>query len=130
MIKYALRCVDSNDSFEGWFRNSQDYQEQLAKNLISCPVCGSVNIEKQIMSPNISISEKRIKIREQIARIKDYIDKNFEDVGDNFANEVIAIHKGISEDRAIQGKITRKEAEKLKEMNLPFMILPNTKEDA
>lgn len=130
MIKYALRCGDSNDSFEGWFRNSQDYETQKVNNLISCPVCGSINVEKQLMSPNISTSETRLKIREQAAKIKNYIDQNFEDVGNNFADEVIAIHGGISEDRAIQGKITHKEALKLKEMDLPFVILPNTKEDA
>ena len=39
MILYELKCAGDH-SFEGWFRNSDGYEEQLAAGEIACPVCG------------------------------------------------------------------------------------------
>ena len=50
MIKYQLQCARSH-AFEGWFRNSTDYQEQADEGLLACPVCGSDAVPKAIMAP-------------------------------------------------------------------------------
>lgn len=53
MIKYALHC-DQNHAFEGWFRNSQDFDDQTAKGHLECPICGSRSIAKSLMAPSVS----------------------------------------------------------------------------
>ena len=39
MIKYALLCAEEHE-FEGWFRDSQDFDVQANDGLIECPLCG------------------------------------------------------------------------------------------
>ena len=53
MIRYALACEHDHE-FEGWFGASADYDDQQAKRLIECPVCGSKSIRKQIMAPAVA----------------------------------------------------------------------------
>ena len=50
MILYRLRCTHDHH-FESWFRDSAAYDEQKARDLISCPVCGSAEVGKAIMAP-------------------------------------------------------------------------------
>ena len=52
MIRYSLRC-ERDHSFESWFQDSGAYDSQVRRKLVSCPVCGSVRIEKAIMAPRI-----------------------------------------------------------------------------
>ena len=53
MIRYALAC-DSGHEFESWFPGSAAYEAQLARGLVTCPMCSSAKIEKQIMAPSIA----------------------------------------------------------------------------
>ncbi len=62
MISYKLLC-DQGHAFDGWFRNSDDFDMQLARNLLACPVCGSPHVQKGLMAPSVSTARKR----EQIA---------------------------------------------------------------
>lgn len=52
MIVFDLKC-DHDHVFEIWFRSSADYEDQKARSLISCPICGSVHVEKAVMAPNV-----------------------------------------------------------------------------
>ena len=56
MIRYTLRC-ERKHTFESWFQDSSTYDAQVARKLVSCPVCSSVKIEKAIMAPRI-VSKK------------------------------------------------------------------------
>lgn len=58
MIRYTLRC-DNAHEFEGWFRNSGDFERQMAQGLMSCPACGSDAVTKALMAPAVSTSERR-----------------------------------------------------------------------
>ncbi|WP_186414932.1 MULTISPECIES: DUF1178 family protein [unclassified Pannonibacter] len=58
MIRYTLRC-DNAHEFEGWFRNSGDFERQTAQGLMSCPACGSDDVTKALMAPAVSTSERR-----------------------------------------------------------------------
>ncbi|MBE0618536.1 MAG: DUF1178 family protein, partial [Proteobacteria bacterium] len=40
MITFDLACGQGH-RFEGWFGNAQDYEDQLARGLLECPLCGS-----------------------------------------------------------------------------------------
>ena len=53
MIIFDLICLDANHRFEGWFGSSQDYADQHDRGLLDCPVCGSKNIAKAAMAPNL-----------------------------------------------------------------------------
>ena len=63
MIKYALAC-DHEHGFEGWFGSSGDYDDQHAKGLLECPVCGSKAVRKAIMAPAVEIG--RASCRERV----------------------------------------------------------------
>ncbi|MEH6662299.1 MAG: DUF1178 family protein [Parasphingorhabdus sp.] len=53
MIIFDLICADGDHLFEGWFGSSNDYADQQARGLLDCPVCGSTNIAKAVMAPNL-----------------------------------------------------------------------------
>ncbi|NVK33019.1 MAG: DUF1178 family protein [Rhodobacteraceae bacterium] len=58
MISYKLRCELSH-TFEGWFRNSGDFERQCEMKLVSCPVCGSEDIQKTLMAPAVATSRSK-----------------------------------------------------------------------
>jgi hypothetical protein len=59
-----------------------------------------------------------------------YIDKNFEDVGDKFAEVALKIHYGYEEKRNIKGTSTPQEEENLKEEGVQFIKIPPLKMDS
>ncbi|MBN9673941.1 DUF1178 family protein [Roseibium aggregatum] len=58
MIRYTLVC-DCAHTFEGWFRNSQDFETQCSRELVVCPGCGSTNVNKALMAPAVSTARKK-----------------------------------------------------------------------
>lgn len=57
MICYALACRQGH-AFESWFRSSDAFDEQVERGLILCPSCGSADVEKALMAPNLSRTKK------------------------------------------------------------------------
>jgi len=53
MIVFDLKCAGSH-VFEAWFGSSADYEDQRARGLISCPLCGNGEIAKAVMAPAVS----------------------------------------------------------------------------
>ena len=141
MIKYDLICSLSH-SFEGWFSSSTDYEEQNKKGLVSCPICGDLNIERAIVAPSIKKSkpEKDLKKRNisnlneaelqtKIRTITKEIEKNTIDVGDNFAEEATMIYNGKKKSKPIRGTATKKEEKELKKEGVPYIKLPFIKDN-
>ena len=58
MIRYSLIC-DNGHEFESWFADSAAYDKQAKRKLVSCPACGSVKVEKALMTPRLSSSAKK-----------------------------------------------------------------------
>lgn len=52
MIKYTLTCPDEH-TFEAWFPNSDACEAQLQAGAVGCPDCGSYDVRKALMAPNI-----------------------------------------------------------------------------
>lgn len=138
MIKYQLRC-DADHEFEGWFRNSSDYDAQAADGLLSCPACGSAKVGKAIMAPAISSSETRAQrladmrrsIAAAAARARDYVEKNFDYVGERFPEEARKIHYGETSPRSIYGEASGSEVKALIEEGVEVAPLPGVaKKDA
>ena len=128
MIKYALAC--SNDhTFEGWFGSSTDYDDQSARRLVSCPVCGSAEVAKQIMAPSVLgprdvDSGRQRAFLEAMNQIRSHVEESFDDVGDSFAAEARAIHEGKAEERGIYGQATGAEVMELIKDGVPVSPLP------
>ena len=62
MIKYNLICKDCEISFNSWFSSSEEYEKLKKKHFINCYNCNSLNVQKGLMSPNISRSKNNLKI--------------------------------------------------------------------
>ena len=57
MIRYSLICERKHD-FEIWFKNSADYDKQAKRGMVSCPACGSTEVEKALMAPALRGTKK------------------------------------------------------------------------
>lgn len=133
MIRYALQC-EHDHGFEAWFSASADYDDQAARGLVECPLCGSRAVSKQIMSPAVAGTKKREPgpdlaqmqtLMLQAAReARSHVEQNFDYVGDAFAREARDIHEGRAEKREIYGEATPAEVKKLKEDGVPCAPLP------
>ncbi|MET3665233.1 DUF1178 family protein [Caulobacter sp. 1776] len=134
MIKYALQC-DAAHQFEGWFGSSADYDDQAARGLVECPLCGSRGVSKQIMAPAVAGTKAQRaapavdpKMREMMmtamGEVRRHVEENFDNVGDAFAKEARAIHEGKSEERSIYGEATPAEVKALVEDGVPVAPLP------
>lgn len=134
MIRYALIC-EAEHAFEGWFGRSTDYDDQHARGLLECPVCGSKAVRKQIMAPAVAGVRKTVQdegpaggrremMMEALGRIRRHVEDNFDDVGDAFAKEARAIHEGKAEDRGIYGQASPEEVRDLVEDGIPVAPLP------
>jgi hypothetical protein len=53
VIVFNLACENAHP-FEGWFGSAGDFQSQQARGLLSCPMCGSENIEKKLHAPRLN----------------------------------------------------------------------------
>ena len=58
MIKYQLIC-DLSHEFEGWFQTSASFDAQAQSELIICPICGSANVRRALMTPNLASPKRR-----------------------------------------------------------------------
>ena len=58
MIRYSLICERKHD-FEIWFKNSADYDKQAKRGLVTCPACGSAEVEKALMAPALGRGKKK-----------------------------------------------------------------------
>ncbi|HRD47564.1 MAG TPA: DUF1178 family protein [Caulobacter sp.] len=134
MIKYALVC-EHDHGFEGWFGASADYDDQQARDLLECPVCGSRAVRKQIMAPAVAGTKAqkigadlkpgmREMVMEAMGKVRDHVEQNFDYVGDAFAREARDIHEGKSEARGIYGEASPVEVRKLVEDGVNVAPLP------
>ncbi|MDQ0503303.1 DUF1178 family protein [Xanthobacter agilis] len=53
MILYTLQCA-AGHRFDSWFPSSASYESQRARQLVSCPVCTSTQVEKAVMAPSVA----------------------------------------------------------------------------
>ena len=130
MIAYDLHCVNDH-SFEGWFEDAKAYQSQKKKGLITCPVCNASAVSRvpstfAIRSSRSAVSPSRTnaKLAEISKQIVDYVEKNFDNVGSEFANEALKMHYGVKEPRNIRGTSTEQEEKTLKDEGIDFLKIP------
>jgi hypothetical protein len=145
MVVYDLIC-DAEHRFEGWFPSFEGFQEQAAQGLISCPSCGSTQVEKlphacavhvkkespaaRSETPAATPTLSETDVKELLVRMNQYVHENFENVGPRFAAEARAIHHGEREEKPIYGSATPDERRELDEEGVPYGILPKPKLDS
>jgi hypothetical protein len=133
MIKYLLKCNNKHE-FESWFSDSKEFEKLKKKNLIECIFCYSKNIQKSIMSPNIVSKEKNVekkfnnkefdKIKKELIKIRKFVEKNFEFVGDKFPKEARNIYYDNKKNKNIYGTATPEEKLELEEEGIELASIP------
>ncbi len=53
-----LQCAHHH-VFEGWFGSEDDYQSQLARGLLTCPMCGDASVTKKLSAPRLNLNTTR-----------------------------------------------------------------------
>ncbi len=140
MIAIDLQCINDH-VFEGWFEDNRAYETQEKKRLIACPFCDETTVTRIPSTFAIKSAAPReaSKERQEMARIGkkivDFVEKNFDDVGCDFATEALKMHYGVSEPRSIRGVSTDEEEKVLEEEGIEFFkfptpIPPDTNTDA
>ncbi len=133
MIRYALRCIVEHE-FEAWFSSSDGFDEQVAKGLVECPMCGSQAVTKAIMAPMVrttkgkeapqSLAEAQQAVAEALHRLRRHVETTHDYVGNGFASEARDIHEGLAPDRPIYGEATPDEVRGLVEDGVPVAAVP------
>ncbi|WP_119155760.1 DUF1178 family protein [Caldimonas tepidiphila] len=132
-----LQCRQGH-GFEGWFGSEDDFQTQLQRGLLECPLCGEREVVRRPSAPRLNLSGARepqppadpaaaapadalaaawMKAVREVMR-------NTEDVGQRFAEEARRIHHGEAEARGIRGQTTRDEAKALADEGIEVFSLP------
>jgi hypothetical protein len=147
MIKYALACEQAHE-FESWFPSSEAYETQRKRGFVTCPICNSAKVEKQIMAPSLArtgkaqapaaapetqpvaiLSEKERELRAMVRAFREHVTKNAENVGERFADEARKMHYGEADHRSIYGEANPAEARALLEEGIEVHPLPVVPDD-
>lgn len=138
MIIYDLKC-EKGHKFEGWFQDRSAFENQKSQKLITCPVCGNADVEMipstiSIMAKDVRTSRKgsveEFSLPRAMELFREYLNKNFDDVGPKFAEVALKIHHGEEEKRNIKGTTTENEEEALREEGVQFFKIPVPKFDS
>ena len=143
MKVFDLQC-SARHSFEGWFGSEADFVDQLARQLIQCPVCGDSQLEKMLSAPRlnlgrnqtpqtesadapapalasstpaneVALASPQTEATQTLLRLAKAMLEQTQDVGSQFAEEARKIHYGESEARAIRGQATLQQTRELLE---------------
>lgn len=135
MIVFNLSC-DNAHRFEGWFGSADDFASQTEAGSIACPVCGSVEVEKQLSAPYVNTkSEPQIDESQPVAvanaaqmlrqKFVEHVLNNTENVGRSFPEEARRIFYKEAPERAIRGTASRQEVVELKEEGIDVLAMPD-----
>lgn len=130
-----LQCSHRH-SFEGWFASEDDFQGQLGRGLVECPLCGDTAVSKMLTAPHLNLGAVQPAPRQEVVSTPDaslqaewlkmvrHVMANTEDVGGRFAEEARRIHYGEAGERSIRGQASREETEALAEEGIAVLPLP------
>jgi len=130
MIAFDLQCGNGH-TFEGWFEDNAAYQSQKEDGLIECPVCNTTEVNripsvfaiksKTGQSPSPSAQPDIAALSHKIVQ---FVEKNFDDVGSDFAKQALKMHYGVEEPRNIRGTSTQEEEKTLEAEGIKFHKFP------
>lgn len=132
MIVFDLKCARAH-VFEAWFGSSSDYDDQRARGLVQCPVCGDGAIEKAVMAPNVAAKSNRQQevtpaamkaAMAALARAQAKALEGSQWVGTAFADRARAMHLGEEDKTPIHGQASVEDARALVEEGVEVAPLP------
>lgn len=135
MIVFDLKCTHAH-VFEAWFGSSADYENQRARGLLACPICGDADIAKAVMAPNIPAKGNRAPatpatatpdpkaLMAALAQVQAKMLEGSQWVGMSFADKARAMHAGEETAAPIHGQTSLAEAKALIEDGVPVAPLP------
>jgi hypothetical protein len=138
-----LQCSQQH-SFEGWFGSEADFQDQLGRGLVECPLCGDAAISKMLSAPRLNLGaskeqppapQQQRPQQEVVAapgqtmqaawmKMVRHVMANTEDVGAGFAEEARRMHYGETQERGIRGQASADETQALLEEGIDVLPLP------
>lgn len=153
MIVFDLKCSAQGHVFEAWFGSSADYEDQTARGLLVCPLCGDTQVAKALMAPAVprkgnsrapamrepqdqptavAVTGDEARMRELMVNLAKAQAKALEGstwVGRGFAEQARAIHYGEQDSASIHGEVAPEEAraliaEGVDVAALPFPVVP------
>lgn len=136
MIVFDLKCGAHGHVFEAWFGSSADYEDQVARGLLACPMCGDAEVSKALMAPAVAVKGNsrraeapvatstapvamagdEVRMREMMQALAQAQSKVLEDstwVGRGFAEHARAMHYGEKDRASIHGEVAPEEARAL-----------------
>ena len=139
MIKYNLIC-NNNHEFESWFSDSSEFNKLNKKKLLECIYCSSNKIQKSIMSPMVSgtkaqedkmnlLDQKLLNQKNELIKLREHIEKNFEFVGDKFSEKVRDVYYDKETKKSIYGTTSPKERKELEEEGIDLISIPWVSKD-
>ena len=130
--------------FEGWFSSEDDFQNQLSRGLVECPMCGDKSIEKRLSAPRLNLRSADVdsrsidalqpqaqsapteaQLQALMMKAMRELAANTEDVGERFATEARRMHYGETDARNIRGQASMTDALELLEEGIDVLPLPN-----
>ena len=141
-----LKCSHDH-RFEGWFASADEFESQLSRKLVACPVCSTTEVSRMPSAPRLNLSTTRSDRTEQssdsnratpvapqqqaepaiqaraLQLMREFLAKT-ENVGDRFAEEARRMHYDEAPARNIRGVATPEDAHALMEEGIDVMPLP------
>jgi len=150
MIQYALKCSEGH-RFDSWFGSASDFDKLQSANLVTCAVCGSSRVDKELMAPAVRparkaradqppaaapeavsaaapapgpLSAPASPAEQMIAEMRAHVESSSEYVGNTFSQQARAMHDGEAPARSIYGEANLQDAKDLIEDGVPVVPLP------
>ena len=130
MLVYDLQCGNGH-CFEGWFEDEKAYQDQKKSGILICPACNDSDVFRIPSTFGIKSSSggshhrsDQIELAALSKKVSEFVEKNFDDVGCEFAKEALKMHYGVSEPRNIRGVSSDEEEKLLKNEGIEFFKFP------
>jgi hypothetical protein len=137
---FDLLCAMGH-RFEGWFASAEDYSTQRAKGLVSCPACGSQEVDRVPSATRFNVGaaapaaqapgaqapagHDALALAQKLySRMLDELLTKSEDVGTQFPEEARRIHYKEAPARSIRGQASDEEHEAMVEEGIPVARLP------
>ena len=148
MIVFDL-CCEKDHRFEGWFTCASAFDDQRARNLVSCPVCASTELRRlpsapyvhtrdpaaasspavQAEAPSASSASTSPATAAAVLQMLRHLSRTAENVGDRLPEEARRIHYGETEARDIRGQASAEDVEQLLDEGIMVLPLPRTEDD-
>ena len=130
-----LQCSQLH-TFEGWFASEADFQDQLAGELVECPLCGDADVSKMLSAPRLNLGAGKDAQRHDVVSAPEstvqaawmkmvrHVMANTDDVGPRVPAGARRIHYGESEERGIRGQASAQETQALVDEGIGVLPLP------